>query len=149
MGLAFAAFCVNCLSCIPTYGCGFFCSSACDSFLSFLSCGFYALSYLEFVCTLLIDFQVSSYSNLHIQLYLCYYYTLYFYLLASLDPLSCFLDSVAGSVAGSAADSAPALDLTAGSETPLIIVPQKVLPLAPHIGPPPFLLLKLKIRSSQ
>ena len=113
------------------------------------------------MCTLLIDFQVSSYSNLHIQLYLCYYYTLYFYLLASLDPLSCFLDSAAGSAAGSAADSpadsvagspadsAPALDLTAGSETPLIIVPQKVLPLAPHIGPPPFLLLKLKIRSSQ
>ena len=115
------------------------------------------------MCTLLIDFQVSSYSNLHIQLYLCYYYTLYFYLLASLDPLSCFLDSAADSAAGSAAgsaaaldlpagsaaDSAPALDLTAGSETPLIIVPQKVLPLAPHIGPPPFLLLKLKIRSSK
>ena len=111
------------------------------------------------MCTLLIDFQVSSYSNLHIQLYLCYYYTLYFYLLASLDPLSCFLDSAAGSAAdsapaldlpaGSAADSAPALDLTAGSETPLIIVPQKVLRLAPHIGPPPFLLLKLKIRSSK
>ena len=119
------------------------------------------------MCTLLIDFQVSSYSNLHIQLYLCYYYTLYFYLLASLDPLSCFLDSAADSAdsaagsAGSAADSpadspadsapdsAPALDLTAGSETPLIIVPQKVLPLALHIGPPPFLLLKLKIRSSK
>ena len=108
------------------------------------------------MCTLLIDFQVSSYSNLHIQLYLCYYYTLYFYLLASLDPLSYFLDSPADSVAGSPADSpadsapdsAPALDLTAGSETPLIIVPQKVLPLALHIGPPPFLLLKLKIRSS-